>query len=47
MEDLVERFLKYVKVNTQSNEESGTCPSTAWQLDLAKIIKEDLEDQKD
>ena len=43
MEDLVERFLKYVKVNTQSNEESETCPSTAWQLDLAKILKEDLE----
>lgn len=41
---LVERFLKYVKIDTQSNEESTTCPSTEKQFDLAKIIIEDLKE---
>lgn len=40
---LVERFLKYVKIDTQSNEESTTCPSTEKQFDLAKVIIEDLK----
>lgn len=41
---LVERFLKYVKIDTQSSEESTTCPSTEKQFDLAKIIIEDLKE---
>ncbi len=41
---LVERFLKYVKIDTQSNEESTTCPSTEKQFDLAKVIIEDLKE---
>ena len=41
---LVERFLKYVKIDTQSSEESTTCPSTEKQFDLAKVIIEDLKE---
>ncbi|MCT4687758.1 peptidase T [Vallitalea sp.] len=40
--NVCEKFLKYVKVETTSNEESETCPSTAVQLDLAKILVEEL-----
>jgi tripeptide aminopeptidase len=43
MEEMIERFIKYAKVNTQSNEDSETFPSTEGQIELAKIIKEDLE----
>ncbi|WP_113674334.1 peptidase T [Vallitalea guaymasensis] len=40
--NVCEKFLKYVKVETTSNEESETCPSTAVQLNLAKILVEEL-----
>jgi tripeptide aminopeptidase len=42
MEKLVERFLKYVKINTQSDEKSVSCPSTPGQLELQKILAEEL-----
>ncbi|MCX7834207.1 MAG: peptidase T [Ignavibacteria bacterium] len=41
-EKLIERFLKYVKIDTQSNEHSTTCPSTEKQLVLAKLLVEEL-----
>ncbi len=37
-----ERFLNYVKVNTKSDENSTTLPSTACQFDLAKMLKDEL-----
>ena len=40
---LVERFLKYVSFDTQSNEESGVTPSTPGQMVFAKFLKEELE----
>ena len=40
---LVERFLKYVSFDTQSNEESGATPSTPGQMVFAKYLKEELE----
>jgi tripeptide aminopeptidase len=40
---VVERFLKYVKVDTQSDEESTTFPSASKELDLAKILVEELK----
>lgn len=40
---LVERFLKYVKIDTQSNGSNTSCPSTEKQLDLAKILVEDMK----
>lgn len=42
-ERLLARFLRYAKVHTTSDEASTTCPSTARQLDLMKILKAELE----
>ncbi len=41
---VVERFLDYVAYDTQSNEESETCPSTAKQLELGKRLVSDLHE---
>ncbi len=35
---LVDRFLKYVKYDTQSDEESTTFPSDPKQLELSKDL---------
>ncbi|MCK8061452.1 MULTISPECIES: peptidase T [unclassified Fusibacter] len=40
---LIERFLSYVKIDTQSNEDSTTQPSSVKQFDLAKVVKSELE----
>lgn len=42
-ERLLNRFLKYVKIDTQSSEESTSFPSTEKQKDLARVIVEDLK----
>ncbi len=42
-EKLIERFLKYIKIDTQSDENSQTCPSTEKQLVLAKLLVEELK----
>ena len=44
--NVLERFLKYVKIDTQSDEATGTSPSTAKQHDLAILLKQELEDMK-
>ncbi|MEG0034703.1 MAG: peptidase T [Bacilli bacterium] len=41
--NILERFLNYVAIDTQSAEESKTVPSTLKQLDLAKVILEELK----
>ena len=42
--ELVERFLSYVKIDTQSSEEGeGRCPSTEKQLQLARHLTEELK----
>jgi len=38
----VHRFLEYVKINTQSCEDSDTFPSTPGQLDLLRRLKDEL-----
>ena len=44
METVIERFLRYVSFDTQSNEESETCPSTMKQKLLGEqLVKEMLE----
>lgn len=43
--DLVERFINYTKFDTQSSEDSVTVPSTAKQLEFAKYLKQELEDE--
>jgi len=42
--EVVERFCRYVKVNTKSSEDSGTTPSTPAQLDLARMLARELEE---
>ena len=37
-----ERFLNYVKVHTMSDENSGASPSAACELDLARMLAEEL-----
>ena len=42
--ELVERFLKYVSFDTQSDETcENQCPSSQKQFDLARYLKEELE----
>lgn len=41
---LVERFLKYVSFDTQSNDESGVTPSTDKQMIFARYLKTELEE---
>ena len=42
MNNLVERFLRYVSVDTQSNEDSQTQPSTMKQLNLLSMLRDEL-----
>ena len=43
-DDVLERFLRYLQVDTQSDEDSDTYPSTAKQLDLGKMLAEELRE---
>lgn len=43
MNKLAERFIRYAKIDTQSDEKSTTCPSTNKQFNLAKVLKDELE----
>lgn len=43
-QSLVERFLRYVRIDTQSDEESGRHPSTDKQRDLANLLVTELKD---
>ncbi|MBA7681336.1 Peptidase T [subsurface metagenome] len=43
MEKLVERFIKYVKINTQSDEKSDQCPTNPSELELAKLLAKELK----
>lgn len=42
--NLMNKFLKYVKINTKSDENSTTHPSTKIQLDLAKVLFNELNE---
>ena len=43
MEKILDRFLRYVSVDTRSDEDSETQPSTAKQLDLLRMLRDELE----
>jgi tripeptide aminopeptidase len=43
-EDLLERFQRYVRVDTQSREDRDRSPSTPGQLELARMLVEELRD---
>jgi len=41
---LIKRFTTYVKIDTQSNEDSQTCPSTPGQWDLLNLLVDELKE---
>ena len=41
---VLERFLRYVRIDTQADEESSTYPSTAKQLDLSRLLVDELRE---
>lgn len=42
--DALERFLRYVRIDTQSDPHSDSYPSTAKQLDLSRLLVEELKE---
>ena len=40
----IDRFLKYVTFDTQSDESTGVTPSTAKQMEFAKYLKSELQE---
>lgn len=44
MESVVERFLRYVAIDSQSDESSDTCPSTEKQKVLGRLLVEELRE---
>ena len=44
MEKILDRFLRYVAVDTQSDPESESQPSSARQLDLLKMLCAELQE---
>ena len=42
--DVLERFERYVRVDTQSQRDRESCPSTPGQLDLARMLVGELKD---
>ena len=41
--DLVNRFLRYVRIDTQSADETGVTPSTPGQMEFVKMLRAELE----
>ena len=44
MEKMMERFLKYISIDTKSDEDNENCPSSTGQLDLGNILVSELKD---
>ena len=44
MSTVVDKFLKYVTIDTQSDEDSTTSPSTEKQKDLARLLMGELKE---
>ena len=45
MERVIEKFLAYVKIDTESSEDSMTRPSTMKQHDLAALLEKQLREE--
>lgn len=43
-EKMLERFLRYVKVYTPSNEESAETPSSKFEFDLAQLLENEMKE---
>jgi len=42
--DVLERFLRYVVIDTTADEESSSCPSTKGQMELARLLEKELKE---
>jgi tripeptide aminopeptidase len=42
--DLIDRFQRYVRIDTQSRRDRTRCPSTPGQLDLARLLVDELRE---
>ena len=42
-DDVLERFIEYVKIDTESTRHSNSTPSTNGQWDLLNLLKTQLE----
>ncbi|MBQ8062791.1 MAG: peptidase T [Clostridia bacterium] len=42
MKDVIEKFLRYIAIDTQSSETSGEHPSTGKQRDLGRLLRDEL-----
>jgi tripeptide aminopeptidase len=40
---MVERFIRYVKVDTQADSSSSTCPSSPGQLELGRMLADEMK----
>jgi tripeptide aminopeptidase len=43
LDEMLQRFTRYVQVDTQSNADSESCPSTPGQLTLARMLVDELQ----
>lgn len=43
-EEIIKRFTTYAKIETQSNEDSQTTPSTPGQWDLLRVLEKELQE---
>ena len=41
---VVDRFVRYAKIDTQSDPNSPSCPSTEKQKDLARVLLKELKE---
>ncbi len=44
MDTLLDRFLRYVRIDTQANEQAGTYPSSPGQLELGRLLLGELRE---
>lgn len=44
MATVKDRFIKYIKINTISDRDSETCPSSSFQFDLARVLESELRE---
>jgi tripeptide aminopeptidase len=44
MQSVIDRFIRYVKIDTQSARQSDTFPSTKKQFDLARLLEKELKE---
>ena len=42
--DLLERFLRYVRIDTQSRRDRSGSPSTPGQLELGRVLVQELRE---